>query len=57
MCVLVYSIVAFVLVKQIAKLLHVQLMERVQFLCCRLLVLLHTDRPPNWKEGRTVAVY
>lgn len=50
MYVLVYAIVAFVLVKQFAELVHVELMERVQFLCRRLLVLLHTDWPPNWKE-------
>lgn len=51
MYVLVYSIVAFVLVKQIAELLHVQLMQRVQFLGRRLPVLLHRDRPSHWKEG------
>lgn len=51
MNILVYSIVAFVLIEQTAELVHVQLVEGVEFLAGRLLLLLHLDRPANCREA------
>lgn len=50
MCVLVHSIVAFVLLKQIAEFIHVQLVEGIKFLARWLLILLHPNWPSNCRE-------
>lgn len=50
-CVLVYSIVALVLLKQIAELVHVQLMEGIEFLVRWLLIPLHRNWLSNCGEG------
>lgn len=47
MYVLVHSVVAFVLLKQTAELIHVVLVEGIQFLSRWLLIPLHSDWPPN----------
>lgn len=49
-CVLVYSIVHFVLLKQIAEFVHVQLVEGIKLLSCWPLVPLHPDWPANCRE-------
>lgn len=49
-CVLVHSIVAFVLLKQIAEFIHVQLVEGIKFLTRWLLIPLHPNWPSNCRE-------
>lgn len=50
MCVRVHPIVAFVLLEQLAELVHVQLVQRVQVLRGRLLALLHPNRTSDCGE-------
>lgn len=51
-CVFVHSIVLFVLVKQLAELVHVPLVQDIDVLHCRLLFLLHPDWLPHCQEGQ-----
>lgn len=39
------------LLKQLAELLHIELVQPVQLLCCRLVILLHPNRTSNCGEG------
>lgn len=60
MFVLVYSVVAFVLLKQIAEFVHVQLMESINVLSCRLFILHHSNGLPHCREAtgcRATTVY
>lgn len=52
--VLVHSIVAFMLLKQIAEFVHVQLVEGIELLSCWLLILLHLNWPSNCREVKKV---
>lgn len=51
MCVRVHAVVALVLLEQLAELVHVPLVQRVQLLRPRLLVPLHPNRTPDCREG------
>ena len=52
MCVLVHSVVALVLLKQIAEFVHVQLVEGIKVLGRWFLVLLHLNWPSDCTETR-----
>lgn len=49
-CVLVHAVVAFVLLEQVAELVHVQLVQGIQFLGRRLPVPLHPNWPSDCRE-------
>lgn len=48
--VFIHAVVAFMLLKQTAELVHVQLVEAVELLGCWLLVLLHCDWTSDCRE-------